>query len=223
MPRRPRQGTGGVVYHVLNRSVRGARLFEHDLDYEAFEAVIAEALLFQPMRVLHYCVMPNHWHFLLWPVNDDDLSAFMRWLTLTHTQRYHAARETVGSGPIYQGRFKSFPVQDDEHYLTVARYIERNPVRAGLVSMAALWRWGSLHRREKGDAEAMSILSEGPVPLPSGWSAWVDAPQSERDLAEIRQSVRRGRPFGGAAWQGSIAARLGLAPTLRPIGRPRQS
>ena len=80
--------------------------------------------------------MPNHWHFVLWPQGDGDLSEFMRWLTVTHTQRWHAAHHTAGTGPLYQGRFKSFPIQADDHLLTVLRYVERNALRANLVERA---------------------------------------------------------------------------------------
>lgn len=223
MPRRPREAPGGLVYHVLNRSVRGATVFERALDYEAFEAVLADSAAVRPMRLLRYSVMPNHWHLLLWPVNDEDLSEFMHWLTVTHVQRYHAAHGTSGSGPMYQGRFKSFPVEDDEHLLTVARYVERNPLRALFVRRAEEWPWGSLWHRQRGDAVAATLLSAGPLPEPQGWLEWVNEPQSERELGGIRASVRRGRPFGDPQWQRATAERLGLAATLRRLGRPRLS
>jgi putative transposase len=113
--------SGGYVYHVLNRAVGRARLFDKSGDYAAFEKVLEEAKEWQPTRLLAYCIMPNHWHLILWPDEDGDLSEFMRWLTVTHTQRWHAHRHTAGTGPLYQGRFKSFPIQDDDHFLTVCR------------------------------------------------------------------------------------------------------
>jgi len=130
MPRRPRIATGGFVYHVLNRGVGRMQIFEDDDDFAAFERVLAEAIHRRPAaRLLGYCVMPNHWHLVLWPRGDDDLSEFMRWLTVTHTQRWHAHRRSAGTGPIYQGRFKSFPIERDEHFLTAMRYVERNALR----------------------------------------------------------------------------------------------
>lgn len=127
---------GGLVYHVLNRANGRLPIFEKNEDYEAFERVLAQAVQRVDIRLLAYCVMPNHWHLVLWPRVDGDLSRFVGWLTLTHTQRWHAHRHTTGSGHLYQGRFKSFPVQTDEHFLAVCRYVERNPLRAGLVSRA---------------------------------------------------------------------------------------
>src|SRR5436189_3540964 len=134
MARNPRIAPGGFVYHVLNRSVARLPLFETDDDYRAFLRVLAEAQTRHPTRLLGYCLMPNHWHLVLWPRADGDLSRFMHWLTMTHTQRWRHHRRLVGLGPLYQGRFKSFPVQTDAHLLVLLRYVERNPLRANLVT-----------------------------------------------------------------------------------------
>jgi putative transposase len=123
---------GGLVYHVLNRAAGRAMIFEKDADYEAFEGVLEQTHQRFGTRMLSYCVMPNHWHLVLWPRRDDELSETLRWLTVTHTQRRHANRRTGGTGPLYQGRFKSFPVQDDFHLLRVCRYVERNALRASV-------------------------------------------------------------------------------------------
>ena len=115
-------------------------IFEKEEDYEAFERVLQEAVERVEMRLLAYCLMPNHWHLVAWPREDKELSRFTGWLTLTHTQRWHAHRGTTGTGHLYQGRFKSFPVQSDAHFLTVCRYVERNALRANLVACAEDWR-----------------------------------------------------------------------------------
>src|SRR5438270_7729787 len=126
MGRPLRAADGGYVYHALNRATGRHPLFQKDGDYEAFERVLAEACARVPVRLLAYCVMPNHWHLVVWPKADGDLSRFTAWLTLTHTQRWHAHHHTAGTGHLYQGRFKSFPVQEDDHLLIVCRYVERN-------------------------------------------------------------------------------------------------
>jgi len=100
-------------------------LFEKPADYLAFENILREAYERTGVRISAYCLMPNHWHLLLWPREDGELSEVMRWITVTHTQRWHAHRHSAGTGPVYQGRFKSFPVQTNEHFVTVARYVER--------------------------------------------------------------------------------------------------
>jgi len=120
MLRRVRAAAGGIVYHVLNRGVGRIRLFRKAADLAAMERVLEEAFERTGIRILAYCVMSNHWHLLLCPRAFGELSEVMRWLTLTHTQRWHANRHTSGSGPIYQGRFESFPVQSEEHFLAVA-------------------------------------------------------------------------------------------------------
>ncbi len=211
-----------MVYHVLNRANARLPIFEADADYEAFERILAEAHDRVNMRLLAYCLMPNHWHLVLWPRRDGDLSEFMRWVTVTHTQRWHAVRGSAGSGHVYQGRFKSFPVQSDEHFLTVCRYVERNALRARLVRRAENWRWCSLWRRRFGDAEAKSLLRDGPLAFPRGWTAMVNRPQSQQELDAMRRCVNRGAPFGSEAWLRRIVKRLGLESTLRPRGRPKK-
>ncbi len=126
MPRNPRVAQPGFAYHVLNRAVGRARLFRSKKDFAAFEHVLREARERFGTPLLAWCVMPNHWHLVLWPQKAGELSEFMRWLTVTHTQRWHAAHRTAGTGPLYQGRFKSFPIEEDDHLLTVVRYVERN-------------------------------------------------------------------------------------------------
>src|SRR5437660_246627 len=104
MARRPRQAPGGIVYHALNRAVARLPLFEKAADYAAFIRVLGEALDECPMRILAFVLMPNHWHFVLWPEHDGDLTAFCRWLSHTHSMRWHAHYHTSGTGHIYPGR-----------------------------------------------------------------------------------------------------------------------
>ena len=240
MPRRPREAAGGLAYHVLNRGVGRMTIFEKTEDYAAFERILAEAVRKLPgVRLLSYCLMPNHWHLVLWPRGDGELSEFMRWLTVTHTQRWHAHHKTSGTGPLYQGRFKSFPVQRDAHLLTLCRYVERNALRCGLVERAEQWRWSSLwhwHGRSGGgnDGHASTPgLTDWPIPAapgvpgvpggrPSRWLSMVNRPETAAELEAVRMSLRRGRPFGSDRWIKQTAARLGLESTLRPRGRPRK-
>lgn len=223
MPRRPRNATGGLAYHVLNRRVGRLPLFEKPADYAAFEKILHEAYERTGIRIAAYCLMPNHWHLLLWPQGDGELSEVMRWITVTHTQRWHAHRHTSGSGPVYQGRFKSFPVQSDEHFLIVARYVERNAVRAKLVARAEQWQWSSLWRWARNDPRLLEFLAEWPVERPHQWLQWVNETERETELEELRCSAQRGRPFGSEDWVARIARRLGLESALRQRGRPKRS
>ena len=197
-------------------------LLEKQGDYEAFERVLAEAHEREPIRILAYCLMSNHWHFVLWPKRDGELTEFLRWLTHTHTMRWHAHHGTGGTGHLYQGRFKAFPVQGDDHLFTVLRYVERNALRADLVPRAEDWRWSSLWRRQFGDVASRALLSDWPLPRPRNWVELVNRPQSEEEVEALRRSVNRGTPFGSAPWQKNVALRWGLERTLRPRGRPRK-
>ena len=222
MTRVARQAPGGVVFHVLNRGVGRMGLFDTAADYLAFERVLAETLAVRPMRLLAYSLMPNHWHLLLWPQEQGQLARFMQRLTITHVRRWVEYRHDRGHGHVYQGRYKSFPVQDDAHFLTVARYVERNALRAGLVVRAEDWRFGSLWRRERGGAEERRILSPWPVDRPRAWLRQVNTPDHPAELAALRQCSRRGSPFGTPAWVSHTAALLSLESTLRSRGRPRR-
>ena len=222
MGRPLRAADGGWVYHVLNRANARLPIFERPADFEAFERILAEGVERYAPRLLAYCLMPNHWHLVLWPEEDGLLSKFVGWVTLTHTQRWHAARHSAGSGHLYQGRFKSFPVQEDDHFYTVCRYVERNAQRARLVRRAENWRWSSLWRATQGDRDSRRLLSAWPLSRPRAWLEWVNEPQTEAELAALQRSIQRGRPFGDDQWTAEAADQLDLATTLRPRGRPRR-
>lgn len=222
MGRPKRAADGGLIYHVLNRANARMTIFEKADDFEAFERVLEQAVERCQMRLLAYCLMPNHWHLVVWPDEDGQLSRFVGWLTLTHTQRWHAHRHSTGSGHVYQGRFKSFPVQDDEHFLTVCRYVERNALRANLVQYAQQWRWCSLHRWAHGTPKDKSLLTRWPLPRRPGWLEHVNAPQTDAELAALFRCIQRGNPFGNDTWSTKMAHKLNLQTTLRPRGRPKK-
>jgi putative transposase len=223
MGRARRTTAGGLVYHVLNRATGRMRIFETDADHEAFERVLEAAQARSGMRILAYCVMPNHWHLVLWPRRDGDLSRFVGWLTLTHTQRWHAHRRTAGSGHLYQGRFKSFVVEPHgDHLKTVCRYVERNPLRAGLVARAEDWTWSSLWRQLKGSESARGLLADWPIERPADWLACVNRAETQAELKAVRRCEERGRPLGSADWVERTTRQFGLESTTRPRGRPRR-
>jgi putative transposase len=221
MGRPHRAAQGGYIYHALNRANGRMTIFEDEADYAAFEEVLLQAVERTKTRLLAYCLMPNHWHLIVWPKKDGELSRFMGWLTLTHTQRWHAHHQSAGTGHLYQGRFKSFPIQDDEHFYSAARYVERNPLRAKLARRAERWRWGSLFRWQRGNAEDRELLSPWPLSRKSGWVDHVNAPQTDAEVAAIRHSIDRGSPLGDSDWSQQTVEKLDLQSTLRPRGRPK--
>src|SRR5271154_5028790 len=118
---------------------------------------------------------------------------------VTHLRRWHAHHHSAGTGPLYQGRFKSFPLEEDDHLLRVCRYVERNPLRTNLIQRAEDWRWSSLwHRQQQTE---VPWLSEGQVAFGDKWLDYVNAAQTEAELAALRQSGVRGTPYGAAGWQ----------------------
>jgi len=222
MPRVPRIDIGTNCYHVINRANARLPIFFGEKDYALFETVLEEAEEKFSMRILAYCLMPNHFHLILYPRDDGDMGKFMQWLTLTHTQRWHQVYNTKGSGHLYQGRYKSFLIQDDNHLLSVIRYVERNALRAKLVKKAENWCFGSLARRLSKDPRKKKILSAWPILEPKDYLLFVNTPQPKEEEESIRASVVRGKPFGTDVWTIKMIKKFGLEATTRPLGRPKK-
>jgi putative transposase len=188
------------------------------MDYYAFERILREALARYAVALFAYCLMPNHWHFLLSPREDRMLPRFMHWLTTTHARRWHGVRGTEGQGAVYQGRYKAIPVCT-ERYLWVCRYVERNALRAGLVTRAEDWSWSSLSRRlRSNDTE---WLSEWPVQRPADWIEQVNLAQTSAEIDAFRRAVKLGQPYGDDESRAVVAAAVGI-PLPGPRGRPRR-
>jgi putative transposase len=226
MPRPSRTFLVGHCYHVLNRGNGRARIFRGDGDFVAFLKVVAEGLRRYPVDLLCFCLMHNHWHLVLRPRRDGGraISDLMRWVGVTHVRRHHAAHRTRGGGHVYQGRFKSFAIQEDRHFLVVCRYVEANPRRAGMVRRAERWRWSSLGFFAQASAtKPVELeLAAWPVDKPADWVELVNEPMPPTQVQQLRRSVNRGTPFGEEAWALRTARRLGVMNSLRPAGRPKK-
>jgi putative transposase len=228
---------------VINRANARFRMFRKGADFEAFERVLEEAVFRADgsVSLLAYCVMGNHWHLVIQTHAHRAMGQMMRWLTTTHAGRYrvaHSRKDQDGIGHLYQGRYKSFLIEDDPHLLSVCRYVERNAARASLVERAEDWRWSSLWRwregpRNQGD-ESTAMLAPWPVSAtgvrdkarfnrPRQWLRTVNTPLNEAELEALRLAIGRGRPFGGDAWVARMVTRHGLESTMRSPGRPRKA
>ena len=174
------------------------------------------------MRICAYALMPNHWHLVLWPAQDGELAAFMQQLTTKHVRRWQLHRRKVGCGHVYQGRYKSFPVEHEEYFYQLVRYVERNALRAGFVDRAEAWQWSSLWRRHSGTQDQKQVLGDWPVDYPQDWAELVNQPQTEREVDAIRRCVARGQPYGRPDWVCQTAKKLGLESSLRAPHRPRK-
>jgi len=217
MPRTARASVADTWYHVLNRGNRRAEVFHKPPDFDAFVQAMADASARLPVDILGYCLMPNHFHLVIRTRADGDLGRWVQWLLMAHARRYHRHYHTTGH--VWQGRFRAFPIQDDDHLVTVLRYVERNPLRAELVPRAEDWRWSSLPRWLHGDP----ALWRGVEVRDENWRERVNEPLSVGDLQRLRLSVEKGRPYGGEAWTIEAARRLGLESTLRSRGRPKKA
>ncbi len=216
MARRRRVAPGGFVYHVVNRAAGRLDLFESSSDFAAFEHLLRDVLTRTGMRILAYCLMRNHWHLLLWPVADGDLITFMHRLTATHARRWVLAHDAVGRGAVYQSRFKSIPVQTNQHLLTVWRYVERNPLRSNLVRSAQDWDWSSLSRTR--DHRKGPALCASPIDRPSSWVEFVNTPHTNAEIAAIRGAIDSGEPVGDQEWSTGAREAIGW----RRQGRPKK-
>jgi len=217
MPRAGRAVEGGICYHVLNRSNDQRAVFRRESDYQEFLSLMEKATERVSMRVLAFALMPNHFHLVLWPHEDRDMGKWMQWLMTSHVRRHHGRYQSMGH--LWQGRYKSFPIQNDKHLLTVLRYVERNPLRAKLVTSGNDWPWSSLRWWHEPGKPAFLHPTQT-VQHPE-WVKHVNQPQTETELEAMRTCIRRGRPYGAERWVRKTAEQLGLEATLRPPGRPK--
>jgi putative transposase len=223
MARQARVDVPDTPYHVINRAVGRLRIFKQEKDYQLFLDLLMQAKEKTRMRILAFTVMPNHWHLVLFPEKEGDMKVFMHLLTNSHTRKVHTNTKTTGTGPLYQGRYKSFIIESDAHLLTVIKYVERNPVRAGMVKSVEDWKWGSAWIRRYATPKQKQLLSEGPTPLPKDYRIWVNAEDKEETIKRLRVSVNKGAPFGSHDWVDTMVDAHGLRATLRGTGRPQGS
>lgn len=219
MPRVARGLADHHIYHVINRGNGRQTVFADEEDFAGFVELLGKACKRYPVQLLGYCLLPGHFHLLLRPACGSDLSRLMQWLLTSHVRRHHCKYQ--GSGHVWQGRYKSFLVKDDEHLLTVLRYIEGNPARAGIVPSARDWPWNS-HRDRVGPGRGGQIPADMPIALPPDWTAYVDQPWRKEELERLGQSVRRQTPFGDGDWQMEVCEKYGLESTVRKRGRPKR-
>ncbi len=222
MGRAPRVDIQNHYYHIINRANARLPLFKTRKDYQLFEEILTEAHEKYEVDIVAYCIMPNHFHLILCPRKDGEIQMFMQWLTLTHTQRVHAKEKTTGYGHIYQGRYKSFLVSSDEYLRALLRYVEQNPLRAGLVNDLKDWMWGSYYRRNFGTPKQQKILTNHMYQTEQDFDAFVNTPIHEDSLNTIRNSVNRGKPFGSREWIEKIIKKFGLESTVLKRGRPKK-
>jgi putative transposase len=217
MPRPPRVDVGDMVYHVINRANKRVTIFQSEGDYKIFKELLEDIVLIRGMRIIAYCIMPNHWHLVLHPREDGHLGDTMRWLTTTHARRWLSVHKEIEGGHVYQGRYKSFPVETNKYLLHLIKYVERNPLRAKLVTRAEDWKHSSLRDRQSGKH---SWLSDDILSLPEKYLSWVN--EQDENIETIRNSVNKGKPFGGDEWTLNTIEKFKLESTVNGKGRPKK-
>ena len=220
MPRIARVAVGGGI--PLHQQIEWGRvpIFHTDDDYRHFESLLLEGVELIGMRILAYCIMPNHFHLVLYPKNNGDMGEFMRWVTITHVRQRRARTETIGHGHLYQGTYKSFPVETETHLQQLMVYVEQNPLRAKLVRRAEHWKWSSLYKREH--ERNTKLLAKLPITLPKNYLTAVNTLPNTEALETLRRSVNRGTPFGSTQWVDEMVRMFKLESTVRNPGRPKK-
>ena len=201
----------------MNRSAKQLTLFDSRAEYDVFLDVLAEAETVCPIRLLEYCVMPNHWHLLVWPERDDQVTRFMRWITGVHAQRWRRARGQTGKGAVYQGRYRWVAVPGGQHYDIARRYIQQNPVRARLVDCPSDWPWSSA------SSEPVAVrptLTQGPLSPDAHQQGLSDRLLTDEVARQMRASLRTGQPFGNPQWSLALEVRKWLMAVLEAHSKP---
>ena len=192
MPRPPRVCLDGVPLHVVNRGNKRQLVFLEDADYLGFLDALATVSERTSVRLLTFCLMPNHFHLVLWPLIGSEVPAYMQMMMTAHIRDLQRRHGTVGTGHVYQSRYRSSAIFSERHLLNVCRYVEANGLAAGLASRAELWPWSRLAKT--GPSDDVNLITEWPVKRPENWLGLVNQPLGERVWKKIRKEIRRNQP-----------------------------
>src|SRR3954468_9803360 len=220
MPRHARVSPDGFVQHVLNRGDHREPLFHKPADFHAFLRAVTDTAARIPMRILAYCIMRNHFHFVLWPYAGADLPHFMHLLMTIHIARYRRHYPPTSPGHIYQDRYTNVLVETGPSVLRVSRYVEANAFAAHLVPRAEHYQWSSAF------AGAHEIdrpqISEGPIERPANWTEFLNLRTASAERKHIQRCAKRGAPYGSPAWTEHVVKEFNLEHTVRHPGRPKR-
>src|ERR1051326_461122 len=213
MPRRARVSPTGFVQHVLNRGDHRETLFHKPADFLDFLHAVADTASRVAMRILAYCIMRNHFHFVVWPYEGADLSKFMHLLMCIHIRRYLRHYPPVSPGHLYQDRYTNVIVEPGASVLQVNRYVEANALTAGIVERAEDYPWTSASPEALADDRP--VLAEWPIERPSNWSMLLNLLTAATERQRIQRCASRGAPYGSPTWTESIVKALNLEHTVR--------
>jgi len=215
VPRFPRLVVPGYPHHVTQRGSRRQQTFFSEDDYAAYVDLLAEQLPLAGTEVLAYCLMPNHVHLVLVPQRADSLATLLRRTHAQYARRIN--REHNWQGHLWQERFHSF-VMDEDHLLAAARYVELNPVRAGLCDRVYDWRWSSVHFHLHRHSDRL-ITSGGMHRYADDWKACLDEHSLDAKGSDLRRHSSSGRPAGSSSFIRELEALSGRRLVRRKPGR----
>lgn len=219
MPRSSRVVIPGVAHHVTQRGNRRMRTFFCDADYANYRAWAAEGCQAADVEVLAYCLMPNHVHFILVPSTIDGLRHALAGAHRRYTSSVN--RRQKWQGHLWQERFHSFPL-DHDHLIAAVRYVELNPVRAGLVAIPGAWVWSSAAARLADTSDAL-VARARPPPLDGidSWAAYLETGSTTALGEQIHRHIQNGKPLGSDGFIARLEQMTGQMLVVRPPGRPR--
>ena len=206
----------GLPHHITQRGNRRQQTFFNDGDYAAYVELMAQWCRDEGVEIWSYCLMPNHIHLIAVPSSQEGLRRAIGEAHRRYTRRINFRQKWRGY--LWQGRFASF-VMDEPHLLAAARYIELNPVRAGLVAKAENWPWSSARAHLAGRDDQLVKVAPLLTMIPD-WCAFLNSAMPEEELRDIRQHSRTGRPLGDETFLDRLEGMVGRL--LKPQKRGRK-
>jgi putative transposase len=187
MPRTARKLVDRAYYHIINRGNNKQTIFRTRLDYLVFIGLLKEAKIRYPLTVFGYCLMPNHFHLIIYARDAGHVRAFIHWILTCFAHYYHAKYNT--SGHLWQGRFKNLLIEREEYLIIALRYIENNPVRAGMVRSSRDWEWSSIQQHSQRSYDA--LVDPPPFTVPGDWLNLVNMPLTPKEFETIKKRNKR--------------------------------
>lgn len=218
MPRIARGLADNQIYHIINRGNRREAVFHDNYDYEKFLKLLIESKEKYAVKIYAYCLMPNHFHLVIYTKYADSLSQAMHWISSSYV-RYYNKRYNI-SGHLWQGRYKSFIVQEDSYLLVLLKYVEANPKRARIVKDCIDYKYSSANNRIKNNENL--ITDEVPILLPDDWYTYINSDEKITDIESIRNCINRQAPLGDKNWKYMVSKKYNLESTINPRGRPKK-
>lgn len=208
----------GVPHHVTQRGNRREQVFFTDADRQRYLQLLLEYSAVHGLRTLAYCLMSNHVHLVCVPKKEESLCGVFKPVNLRYAQHVNWTQRL--DGRLWQGRFFSCAL-DDAHLWAAIRYVERNPVRAGMAARAEAYAWSSAAAHcGRRTAPILCPLPAGQGPAADQWAAWLAEGDSPDELACLRLNTRTGRPAGDRSFVARLESILGRPLWPKSVGRP---